>query len=90
MLKLIEGVLRHLSFSNFLSEKFTQSPATEDDESSVGMMLMVFILVVVLRLLLVYALGSYLYNMSVAKSFGVKEITGTQAVALSILLDVLM
>lgn len=90
MLKLIEGVLRHLSFSNLLSEKFTQSPATEDDESSVAMMLMIFILVVVLRLLLVYVLGSYLYNMSVAKSFGVKEISGTQAVALSILLDVLM
>ena len=89
MLKLIEGVLRHLSFSNLLSEKFTQSP-TDNEESSVSMMLLVFVLVVLLRLFLVYALGSYLYNMSVAKSFGVKEITGTQAVALSILLDVLM
>tara|TARA_X000001036_G_scaffold440072_1_gene494182 strand:+ start:3364 stop:3636 length:273 start_codon:yes stop_codon:yes gene_type:complete len=90
MLKLIEGVLRHLSFSNLLSEKFTQSPGDIEEGASVAMMLMTFILVVVLRLLLVYALGSYLYNMSVAKSFGVKEISGTQAVALSILLDVLM
>tara|TARA_B100001094_G_scaffold332403_1_gene404296 strand:- start:1112 stop:1387 length:276 start_codon:yes stop_codon:yes gene_type:complete len=91
MLKLLEGLIRHLSFSNLVSEKFTQSPATDEAESSsLASVLLIFIIVVSLRLALVYLLGSYLYNLSVAKSFGVKEITGTQAVALSILLDVLM
>lgn len=89
MLHLIENIFKNFKLSNLIAESFSQSPA-DDEEQSATMILAVFIMVIALRLLLVYALGSYLYNMTVAKSFGVKEITGTQAVALSVLLDVLM
>lgn len=70
-------------------DKFTQAEyVTVSDEA--GGMWFLALFVFLLRLLLLVILGPFLYNMSMVKTFGVKPITGQQAVAMSFFIDLIL
>ena len=88
MLRILENLVTDLKLSYFMNEKFSQN--ISDEQTDDFFVFAGFLIMVLLRTALVYILGSYLYNITIVKSFGVKKISGMQAVALSFLLDILM
>ena len=71
----------------FTLSELSDQELTQEEKTKNALYLIVW---AILLTLILYFLGPYLFNMSFAKVFGTKDITGIQAVAMALFIDLVL